>query len=67
MKMQEELNRLRTESKSLKSRLKVEAESRKNWQEISRKKEQDLDVVKKQCIHVTRDHEVEKAAHQKTQ
>jgi len=65
--MQEELNRLRAESKSLKSRLKCEAESRKNWQEISRKKEQDLDVVKRQLIHVTKEHDTERTAHQKTQ
>jgi hypothetical protein len=38
-KMQEELNRLRGESRSLKERLKCEAESRKNWQAISKKKE----------------------------
>ena len=31
LKMQEELNKLRTESKGLKERLKMEAESRKNW------------------------------------
>lgn len=63
LKMQDELNKLRAESKSLKERLKNETESRKNWQAISKKKEMDLDVIKKQLIHTTREHEAERQAH----
>jgi Skp family chaperone for outer membrane proteins len=40
--MQEELNKLRAESKSLKQRLKQETDAKKQWQEISRKREEDL-------------------------
>lgn len=66
LKMQDEINRLRAESKSMKSRFKCETDSRKNWQEISKKKEQDLDLFKQQLIQVTREYEQEKQAHQKT-
>jgi len=45
-KMQEDLTKLRAESKSLKQKLKYETESRKNWQEISRKKEDDISLIK---------------------
>ena len=54
IKMQEEINRLRSESKSMKSRLKCETDSRKNWQEIAKKKEQDIDLFKQQLFQVSK-------------
>lgn len=50
MKMQEELNRLRTDSRQLKQRLNKEIEQRKNWQDISRKKDEDLSLFKQQIV-----------------
>ena len=41
-KMQEELNKLRAESRGLKQRLKQETDAKKNWQDISKKREDDL-------------------------
>jgi len=58
---------MRVESKQLKQRLKQETESRKQWQEISRKKEEDLSTYKHQLIKVTKEAEYEKEAHKKTQ
>lgn len=46
MKMQEELKKLRNESRHLKQRLNKEIDSRKQWQEISKKKEEDLNNYK---------------------
>lgn len=65
-KMQEELNKLRNESRQLKQRLNKETESRKNWQEISRKKDEDLTLYKSQVAQLTKESEEEKSAHQKT-
>ena len=65
--MQDDLIKLRAESKSLKQKLKYETESRKNWQEISRKKEEDIALVKQELMSVTREYDAEKAAHGKTQ
>ena len=65
--MQEEINKLRAESKSLKMRLKQETEQKKNWMDISKKKDEDLASFKQQLIKVTKEVEVEKAAHAKTQ
>ena len=66
-KLQEELNQMRAESKQLKQRLKMETEARKTWQEMSRKKDDDLAMMKNQLMKVTQEVESEKAAHQKTQ
>ena len=65
--MQEELNKLRAESKQLKSRLKQESDSRKNWQDISKKKDDDLNAIKQQLMIITKEVDQEKAAHAKTQ
>jgi phage shock protein A len=40
--MQEELGKLRSESKQLKQRAKQETDARKHWQEKARKREEDL-------------------------
>ena len=65
--MQDELNKLRAESKSMKQRLKQETDAKKNWQDISRKREEDLQAFKQQLITVTKEVDTEKAAHAKTQ
>ena len=62
-KMQEELHKLRGESKQLKSRLKNETETRKNWQDIAKKKDEDMSSFKQQLISLTREVESEKLAH----
>ena len=62
-KMQEELNKLRLESRQLKQRLNKEVESRKNWQDISRKKDEDLSIYKSQVAQLTKESEEEKNAH----
>ena len=58
---------MRAESKALKQRLKMETEARKTWQDMSRKKDEDIQTMKQQLIQVTKEVESEKAAHQKTQ
>ena len=44
--MQEELNKLRAESKQLKQRTKQESDARKHWQEKARKGEEVLNNFK---------------------
>ena len=65
--LQEELNKMRAESKAMKQRLKMETEARKTWQDMSRKKDDDLNLYKQQLMQVTQEVENEKNAHQKTQ
>ena len=57
---------MRAESKALKQRLKMETEARKTWQDMSRKKDEDIQTMKQQLMKVTQEVESEKAAHQKT-
>ena len=65
--MQEELQKLRTESKQLKHRLKNETESRKNWQDIAKKKDDDMNAFKQQIVSLAKEVDHEKRAHSKTQ
>ena len=65
-KAKDELEKLRAESKQIKHRLKQETDSRKNWQEISRKKDEELNMFREQVFKVTKDFQAEKEAHQKT-
>ena len=61
--MQEELNKLRTDSRQLRQRLNKEVEARKKWQEISRTKDEDLSIFKSQVVKLTQEAESEKMAH----
>jgi hypothetical protein len=65
-KLKEEIEKLRTESKQLKHRLQKEVDQRKNWQEISKKKDEELSVFKDQLCRATDELQKEKEAHKKT-
>ena len=45
-KMQDEINKLKNENKTIKAKCKHEIEVRKNWQEITKKKEDELGMYR---------------------
>lgn len=47
--------------------MKNETESRKNWQDIAKKKDDDMSAFKQQIVSLAKEVEQEKSAHSKTQ
>ena len=58
-----ELDKLRTESKTLKNRLKQETEAPRTWQELSKKKDIDMLTYKNKVIDLAKEVQEEKEAH----
>ena len=65
--LRQEIYRLRTESRGFGQRLKVETESKKKWESISRQREKDLLDQQKQNKFIKESLDTEKKAHVRTQ